>query len=382
MPLQFDLDHANLPLDQRGPAIPQNGTGRGRLALDCDFLKDEFGELDPNCGLRGFPGPRGRPFGAEPFKFHGLVEEATERAAPRPPLLEAPDAPLTAEQRRGPLFRRASVALATLLLHTACAALVVAFGGRFEAPVIPEAPLMLVSFGALDGAGPAGAGPGEREAETPPTAPPLGEAPAPSEPDPAPSAEPVATPEPVVQPEPERLISPVKTAELAPETRKEAPKEKPKAPPKPKKTPSAVKPQPEPARAAESALAGAPVGSANGAPNGVQGGAGGGGLGKGDPDSPYVGEFGAGSGPSFLKQARPEYPSQAKRLSKEGVVVLRLGIDPAGALKKAEVIASAGSGFDEAALLAVRASQFRPAHRDGRPVASNAILRIKFQLAK
>lgn len=57
-----------------------------------------------------------------------------------------------------------------------------------------------------------------------------------------------------------------------------------------------------------------------------------------------------------------------------------LSIDAQGRLNDIEVITSAGHEFDNAAVRAVRASTFHPARRDGKPVASRAILRIRFKL--
>ena len=95
----------------------------------------------------------------------------------------------------------------------------------------------------------------------------------------------------------------------------------------------------------------------------------------------FEGEFGAGNGPTFARHVPPEYPPQARRFGREGVVVLRLTIDTAGKLTQAEVVERSGAGFDEAALASVRASSYRPAVRSGQAIPSRAILRVRFQLA-
>ncbi len=108
---------------------------------------------------------------------------------------------------------------------------------------------------------------------------------------------------------------------------------------------------------------------------------------KGDSPAGRVGggevvdvEFGSSSGPSFLKMVRPAYPRLARRLGKEGKVVLRLFIDKDGRLLNMEIVERAGFGFDEAAIYAVKASTFKPARMNGMSVASTALLPIIFKL--
>lgn len=91
-------------------------------------------------------------------------------------------------------------------------------------------------------------------------------------------------------------------------------------------------------------------------------------------------EFGAVEGPKFLRRTLPIYPVMARRLGKEGRVVLRLTIDEKGNLSNVEVIENAGYGFAEAAVEAARKSAFLPALKDGKPVSSRAILPIRFSL--
>lgn len=101
---------------------------------------------------------------------------------------------------------------------------------------------------------------------------------------------------------------------------------------------------------------------------------------KGITPSVVEGEFGSINGPSFLKMVKPEYPRFARRLGREGKVVLRLFIDGHGRLVNVEIIEKAGHGFDEAAIDAVKASTFRPAIVNGVPVACKAVLPVRFRL--
>jgi protein TonB len=92
--------------------------------------------------------------------------------------------------------------------------------------------------------------------------------------------------------------------------------------------------------------------------------------------------FGSKEGPRFLRQEMPTYPLMARRLGKEGKVILRLTIDEKGNLLNAEVLEGAGFGFTEAAVEAVKRSKFLPAKKEGKPVLSKAILPVRFTLRR
>ncbi|NWF74974.1 MAG: energy transducer TonB [Nitrospirae bacterium] len=93
-------------------------------------------------------------------------------------------------------------------------------------------------------------------------------------------------------------------------------------------------------------------------------------------------EFGSAEAPSFLHKEMPVYPLLAKKLGKEGKVVLRLTIDERGSLLKVEVVDKAGYGFTESAVNAIKKSTFLPAKKDGKPVSSRVILPIRFTLRR
>jgi TonB family protein len=93
-------------------------------------------------------------------------------------------------------------------------------------------------------------------------------------------------------------------------------------------------------------------------------------------------QFGSAMGPSFVHREMPVYPFVARRMYKDGNVLLRLTIDDRGKLMNAEVVEDAGFGFAEAAIDAVKKSTYRPARRDGIAVVSRALLPVSFQLMK
>lgn len=92
--------------------------------------------------------------------------------------------------------------------------------------------------------------------------------------------------------------------------------------------------------------------------------------------------FGEAGAPSFLHREAPVYPLLAQRMGREGRVVLKLSIDAGGQLRHIDVVESSWSGFTDAAVTAVQKSRFSPAYRDGRAVASLALLSVRFNLKK
>jgi protein TonB len=92
--------------------------------------------------------------------------------------------------------------------------------------------------------------------------------------------------------------------------------------------------------------------------------------------------FGSVLGPSFVHKEAPDYPFVARRMNKDGNVLLRLTIDERGKLINTEVVKDAGFGFAEAVIEAVKKSTYRPARRDGIPVLSRALLPVRFELTK
>jgi len=90
--------------------------------------------------------------------------------------------------------------------------------------------------------------------------------------------------------------------------------------------------------------------------------------------------FGNSGAPVFTHREMPVYPLLARRLGKEGKVVLKLLIDKNGTLQDIEVIEASGFGFTEAAVAAIKKSAFSPAYSNGEKVPSKAILSVRFNL--
>jgi periplasmic protein TonB len=90
--------------------------------------------------------------------------------------------------------------------------------------------------------------------------------------------------------------------------------------------------------------------------------------------------FGELDAPTFVHRELPVYPRVARRMEKEGKVVLKLLIDQAGKLREVEVLEGAAFGFTEAAIEAVRKSVFAPARRNGEQISAWAVLPVRFTL--
>lgn len=83
----------------------------------------------------------------------------------------------------------------------------------------------------------------------------------------------------------------------------------------------------------------------------------------------------------ILSKPAPAYTEEARRLRKEGEVVLEVVFTAAGEVHVLGVVQGLGYGLDESAIRAARQVRFRPAQRDGQPVDSQAKLHVVFQLA-
>jgi TonB family protein len=82
----------------------------------------------------------------------------------------------------------------------------------------------------------------------------------------------------------------------------------------------------------------------------------------------------------ILFKPRPRYPEEALRHRLQGDVLLDVEFRYSGSLEVLGVRRGLGHGLNESAIEAARKLRFVPARRDGRPVDTQATLRIRFQL--
>lgn len=83
--------------------------------------------------------------------------------------------------------------------------------------------------------------------------------------------------------------------------------------------------------------------------------------------------------PEALDAPPPRYPELARQVGRDGLVVLQAVIDRQGRVREVQVLRGAPFGMTEAAVEAVRSWRFRPATRDGEPVAVFYQLTVRFR---
>ena len=124
----------------------------------------------------------------------------------------------------------------------------------------------------------------------------------------------------------------------------------------------------------------------------------GGGIGDGDGTGVGPGK-GAGAGPGhdggisgrsgfqgsltepvLLYKVDPEYSEEARKAKLQGVVLVRAVIDAGGHVQDVAVAQGLGLGLDERAIAAVEKWKFRAGMRNGKPVATAALIQLSFRL--
>jgi TonB family protein len=96
-----------------------------------------------------------------------------------------------------------------------------------------------------------------------------------------------------------------------------------------------------------------------------------------DPSDPAV------RPPSLQSEERVPYPSSAIRMRISTSVTVRALVDERGRVAEAAILHPSGQpaayGFEDAALKVARGRRYRPARRQGVPVAIWVIVRIEFR---
>lgn len=89
------------------------------------------------------------------------------------------------------------------------------------------------------------------------------------------------------------------------------------------------------------------------------------------------------SSPVPIETPSPRYPTRALRRGESGEVLLRIQVDARGIPAQVDVASSSGSrDLDRAAVAAAQRWRFRPAMRDGAPVAGVVNVPIAFNRAR
>jgi len=84
--------------------------------------------------------------------------------------------------------------------------------------------------------------------------------------------------------------------------------------------------------------------------------------------------------PKVINQYNPQFSEAARRAKVQGTVVLGLVVDASGNPTKIRILGPLGCGLDEQAVRTVESWRFRPAEKDGKPVAAEIAIKIDFHL--
>jgi len=84
--------------------------------------------------------------------------------------------------------------------------------------------------------------------------------------------------------------------------------------------------------------------------------------------------------PKAVHTVEAEFSDQARREGKSGNVLVSLIVSEEGMPTQVHVVRGAGMGLDEKALAAVSQYRFRPAMKDGKPVAAQISVEVSFRL--
>jgi TonB family protein len=107
------------------------------------------------------------------------------------------------------------------------------------------------------------------------------------------------------------------------------------------------------------------------------------GIGEGDGGGTGGGPYRPGSGitpPGLLREVKPQYTEDARRLGVEGDVVLEIVVRADGSVGGITILQRLGSGLDQRAVDAVRQWRFSPAKRYGTPVDVLVEVAVEFTL--
>lgn len=102
---------------------------------------------------------------------------------------------------------------------------------------------------------------------------------------------------------------------------------------------------------------------------------------QGDDEVERVYKVGEGvTPPAPIHSPNPQYSKQARHAKLEGVCVLWMIVGADGLPRDIRVQRTLGLGLDEKAIEAVKKWKFKPAMKDGKPVAVRVSVQVNFHL--
>lgn len=104
------------------------------------------------------------------------------------------------------------------------------------------------------------------------------------------------------------------------------------------------------------------------------------GDGPGVGDSVYTAGIGGVTNPVPIVSPEAEFSDEARRNKYQGVCMISVIVDARGYPRNPRVVRSLGMGLDEKALEAVQKYRFKPAMKNGKPVAAMISVEVNFRL--
>ena len=99
------------------------------------------------------------------------------------------------------------------------------------------------------------------------------------------------------------------------------------------------------------------------------------------PDAAAPMKIGHGvSAPVPLSTPEAKYSREARKKKIQGPCLVRIIVDAQGLPQNPKVVRSIGYGLDEAAVDAIKKNRFKPAMKDGHPVAVEMAIEVNFRL--
>jgi TonB family protein len=97
-----------------------------------------------------------------------------------------------------------------------------------------------------------------------------------------------------------------------------------------------------------------------------------------DATRPFMIGRGGVRAPTPLFTPEPEFPGRASSEHYQGIVVLNVIVDTSGKVQNIRLVRPAGMGMDEEAVATVSKWRFKPAQREGEPVAVEMNIEVAF----
>jgi periplasmic protein TonB len=104
------------------------------------------------------------------------------------------------------------------------------------------------------------------------------------------------------------------------------------------------------------------------------------GWGPGSEPGVYIPGRGGVTAPAPIFAPEAEFSDEARRQKYQGICLVGLIVDAHGLPQNIHVVQRLGMGLDEKAIEAIRRYRFKPATKDGKPVAAAIVVEVDFRL--